>query len=784
MVTPGVIDAHSHLGVYATPNTFASSDGNEATNPITAEVNAADSFWPQDPGLRRAAAGGVTAMLILPGSANLVGGRGFPIKNEFGRSAEEVRFPGAPDSLKLACGENPKRVYGKEKKTGPSTRMGNIAVDRQAFSHARDYLIRWDQWKKKVEQKGEDAAGPMPARDLKLETLAGVLKGEILVQNHCYRADEMRIMMDIADEFGFQIRAFHHAVEAYKIRDVLAQKGVAVATWADWFGFKMEAWDAIPWNAGLLESAGVKLIIHSDSADGIQRLNQEAGKALARAREAGLTISDDAALRWFTLNPAWAMGVDKLTGSLEPGKMADIAVWDHDPLTVYARAQKVFVDGVQTYDSKTGPSVPSDFEVGEPQEWARMTPQPGAVPKFERRDQAPLALEQGDCVQLNGATVLSAGESKRASVTVQGGKITSVSAEAGAAPAKCRVIDAQGLVITAGLIEPESPDGLAEVLGEEATNDVGGKKQAPDQLPVHAALLAADSINPSSVMLPVARTGGVTALVSTPGGGLVSGQSAVLSLDGTLLKERAAMIFHLGGAGHNVLGTRGAALETVRELFDDARFYAQKKADYEKGALRKVLVSHRDLEALGEVLSGKLLMVIDANRESDLRAALTLINDYKLHAIVRGGAEAWRLASEFAQAKVPLILDPTSDLPDDFDQLGTRPDAAAILIKAGARVMFSTFSHDRVRTLAQSAGNAVAWGVPHEQALMAITSNVADAFGLDNGRVQQGKRADLVLWSGDPLELASRPLAMWIGGKQQKLESRQNALLEKYRRVP
>ncbi len=383
-VTPGLIDAHSHLGVYASPSTFSTNDGNEATGPVTAEVNAKDSYWPQDPGLRRAAAGGITSMLILPGSANLIGGRGFPVKLHFGRTSDDVRFPGAKDALKIACGENPKRVYGKGRKSAPSTRMGNVAGYRQAFAAARDYASKWDEWRKK------GGNGPSPARELRMETLAAVLKGEILVQNHCYRADEMETMLDIAREFGFHIRAFHHAIESYKVRDILAREGVGVAVWADWWGAKLEMWDTVKENAGLNEEAGVRVAIHSDSAEGIQRLNQEAGKALFAARASGVKIADEAALRWITLNPAWIMGVDDRTGSLEAGKMADVVLWDRQPFSVYARAQRVWADGVMTYDARTGPADVSDFELSGPErEAASLTPHPATPDVRETKTISP-----------------------------------------------------------------------------------------------------------------------------------------------------------------------------------------------------------------------------------------------------------------------------------------------------------------------------------------------------------------------------------------------------------
>jgi imidazolonepropionase-like amidohydrolase len=357
IVTPGLIDAHSHLGVAASPEVAAHDDANEATAPITAEVDAQHSFWPQDPGLTRALAAGVTSLLVLPGSANLIGGRGFPVKNRPGRSAVSMRFPGAPAVLKMACGENPKRVYGK--KSGPSTRMGNVAQVRAAFLAAQDYGRRWDLWEKKGQQRGDLP----PPRDLRLETLLEVMRGKILVENHCYRADEMLLMLDLAAEMGFSIRAFHHALEAYKIADVLARRGVAVATWADWWGFKMEAFDGIPENLALVQAAGGRAIVHSDSPLGIQHLNQAAAAGLAAGRAMGLTLTDDDALRWVTINPAWAMGVEDQTGSLEKGKMADLVIWSGSPLSIYSHPDKVFVDGHLAHDRARGERR-GDFELG------------------------------------------------------------------------------------------------------------------------------------------------------------------------------------------------------------------------------------------------------------------------------------------------------------------------------------------------------------------------------------------------------------------------------------
>jgi imidazolonepropionase-like amidohydrolase len=407
-VTPGIIDTHSHMGVYAVPDLAAHADGNEATGPVTAHVRAIDSFWPQDAALGRALAAGITTLQILPGSANLIGGAGETLKMHLGISASEMVFPAAPTTMKMACGENPKRVYG-ERDSEPSTRMGNVAGYRRAFQEAMEYGLSWAEWQEhyrtwaiaeelwerhqsetmaaidaaaergeaasiasvEAEESDEDAPedpGPAPippARDFGHELLLGAIEGRVLVQMHCYRADEMVRMIEVSREFGFRIRGFHHAVEAYKIRDVLAAEEISVSTWADWWGFKAEAFDAIPENVALLTEAGARAVVHSDDPMLIQRLNQEAGKALTAGREAGIALTDEQALRWITLNPAWTLGIDDRTGSLEAGKMADVVVWSHHPFSVYANADLVYVDGVLEHDrARDGVGHRSDFELG------------------------------------------------------------------------------------------------------------------------------------------------------------------------------------------------------------------------------------------------------------------------------------------------------------------------------------------------------------------------------------------------------------------------------------
>lgn len=360
-VTPGIIDVHSHMGVYPNPSISSHSDGNEIVGPATAKVWAEHSVWPQDPNFEKALAGGVTTAQILPGSANLFGGRGVTLKNVPSTTMMGMKFPGAPHSLKMACGENPKRVYGE--KGGPYTRMGNVAGYREAWIAAKEYDKKWNDYETKL-AKGDDSADA-PGRDLEMETLRGVLKGEIKIHNHCYRADEMANMIELSKEFGYEISAFHHAVEAYKVAPLLAENNICGVVWADWWGFKQEAFDIVRENAALLEMAQACAIIHSDDETQIQRLTQEVAKVLSAANDLGLEFTRGQVIRWVTYNSAKSIGLEDQIGSLEVGKNADVVLWSSDPFSVYSKAEKVWIDGALRFDRDDKSVTPtSDFNLG------------------------------------------------------------------------------------------------------------------------------------------------------------------------------------------------------------------------------------------------------------------------------------------------------------------------------------------------------------------------------------------------------------------------------------
>lgn len=381
-LTPGLIDTGSHMGMSPPPEVERNVDGDEATKPLTAHVRAADTFWPQDPALSRALAAGVTTGLFLPGSANSMGEQGISVKLYPGQSIEDMKFPGAPPVLKLACGEASKLVYPRK-----HVRRGNVAEYREAFQSALEYGAKFADWqakhvawqrKAKLEGKPQIEPPPsMPPRDFELETLLGALQGRVLVEMQCSRADEMLGMLQLSQEFGFKVRAFQHAVEAYKIRDVLAVQGVGAAASGNSSGAGLEGYDSVCETLALLSLAGVHAELQSSSSALVPLLNQEAAKGLGAARRAGLPIDRGGALSWITFNAAWTLGIDNQAGSLEAGKMADVVVWSGDPLSIYSQVDEVFIDGQPVYDRALGVRRPTDFELGQsPDVFAPHAPAP------------------------------------------------------------------------------------------------------------------------------------------------------------------------------------------------------------------------------------------------------------------------------------------------------------------------------------------------------------------------------------------------------------------------
>lgn len=811
-VTPGIIDTHSHLGVYATPYVDAHSDGNEATSNHTGQVQALHGSWPQDPGFERALAGGVTALQILPGSANLVGGYGYTMWNRPGAmNLDENAIPGAPRTLKMACGENPKRVYGE--RGGPQTRMGSTAMMRQNWIDAAAYLedieSYTDDLREWCEAGAEGDEPSEPTRNLRHEALGSILTGDTLAQIHCYRADEMLTQIATSEEFGFEIRGFHHATSAYKIRHELAARAISVSTWADWWGFKIEAYDSIVENAALVHLAGGVAVIHSDSAYGIQRLNQETGKAWYAALHAGLNISENDALRWMTYNAAYTLGIEELTGTLEVGKYADITIWSAHPFSIYARADEVVIAGEMEWRREDAGEPFSDFELGL---WphrllehtypapAAPTPHsrggeawrpPNGTPALAEGDAfAPIlaALEAGEEVCLTNAHVHPvAGEPYHGVLCMEGENLSRVGRGASAAGALS--FDVDGRVVTPGLVDVQTQLGLVEIGLVEASRhgDEGGEDE------VRAAFRTLDAFDPTSSLLGVTTLGGVTSVVAAPSGGLISGQGFWFDLLSGAPNARWAsdmapgawaMTMHLGGGAGRASGgsSRASAILRYREIFRDASLYYENRQAHDRAQLRDLSVSALDLEALEPVLAGDAPILMHASHPVDIRAALRLAEEFGLQIAIVNGDDAWAVADELALANVPVVLDPMRNLPSTFDGLGARDDAAARLVDAGVPIALTANSAHNVRLLRFFAGNAVRGGLDWSEALRAVTLTPAQLLGMaDYGHLSEGAVANVALWSGDPFETSTRVEALFVRGQAVELTSRQRALFERYR---
>ena len=806
-VTPGVIDTHSHLGVYAAPGIESLQDGNEMTNPVTAEVWADHGIWPQDPQFELALAGGITAMQILPGSGNLIGGRGVTVKNVPGRTTEAMKFPGAPAGLKMACGENPRRVYGQRNQS-PSTRMGNIAVFRRTWQAAADYRDKWKKWR----DEGSDPA-KRPDRNLQMETLAAALDGEILVHNHCYRADEMATMIQLSKEFGFKISSFHHAVEAYKVRDLLAANNVCASMWADWWGFKLEAYDGIRENIALVDEAKGCAIVHSDDAGLIQRLNQEAAKAMRAGIDAGMKISRADAVRWLTINPARALGIDKVTGSLEVGKNADVVVWSGDPFSVYTRAERVFVDGAVLYDRSSTSKAPfSDFVTGltmppaiksspaapststaraarvdATSKAAVSKPMPAAagsvaVPSARPTVTSPVVAITNAEIHTAAGPVIPKG-----TIVMGGGRIVAVGASV-QVPAGAKVIDAAGKIVTPGWIESSTSIGIVEIpLSADGTAD-----QNTTDKELSAAFQVVDSFNALSTVIPVTRVDGITRAMVAPGGtgNVIEGQGAVFDLSGeqvpeSLTKAPAAIFAALGEAGAALAGgSRSSAMLRLREALQDAIDFSSHRAAWNAAQRRDYARGRLDLEALRPVIRGEIPLAIQVNRASDMLAAIRLGEEFNLKLVLLGAAEGWMVADELAKKQIPVVVKPLTNIPS-FDAPGASLENAARLQRAGVTLALSTFETHNARNLRQEAGNAIANGLDRQAALRAVTLNAARTWDIADrtGSLEVGKDADVVIWTGDPFELTTSAERVFIRGTEIPKQTRQTTLLEKYRKL-
>lgn len=755
-LTPGAIDTHSHMAI----------DGgvNEGTLSITADCDISDVIDPDDLALYRALAGGTTTIQCLHGSANVIGGRSEVLKLRWPARADELRFPDAPQGIKLALGENPKRAnWGEAGLRFPGSRMGVEAVLQRGFERARQYAAEQAAYEA-GRARGEDPAPPR--RDVRLEVLAGILAGSVQVHAHCYRADEIVMLLRAAESFGFRIRTLQHVLEGYKVAREIAAHGAGTSTFSDWFGYKLEAYDAIPENAALLDEAGVLSTINSDSDELVRHLFHEAAKSV---RYAGLDRVR--ALRLATLNGAMQLGIDERVGSIEVGKDADLVLWNGDPLSVYARVEWTMVDGEIEFQRRDA------FGLDRP------APEPVAIVEAAAAQGAPPAA--GPLLALVGGTAhtVTGPALEDATLLIQGGRIVGLG-QALAPPAGAEVIDVRGQHLWPGLIALDTRLGLQEissVRGSLDQGEIGGNQ--PD-------IRVTSSIHADSAHIPITRSAGVTrAQVAPEGGGPILGQSAVIRLAGDTWEELLTLDRDMLHVAFPRVGNRDEekeepeAVAELRRSLSEARQYGRLQ---EEAAAQGVAPPPWDprLAALAPFAQGRGRVALHADNAQTILNAIRFAREEGLDALLYGGAEAWKVAAALARADLPVVLGPVLALPrSELDPYDAPYACAAVLQRAGVRFAITPNDGSNVRNIGFHAGTAAAFGLPREEALRAVTLYPARLLGLEAelGSLAVGKRADVVVTDGDLLEPTTRVLRVLIDGEFQDPGNRQTQLYERYR---
>ena len=771
---PGIIDTHSHMAIQGGVNEMSLS--------LVPEVRVHDVVTGDDPALYRSLAGGNTTARLLHGSANTVGGQDAVIKIKPGLPGRDLLIKGNPQGVKFALGENVTRVTGRF----PNTRMGVEAAIERAFLEARAYADRRD-----AQAKAKDA--PPFRRDLRLEALAGVLDGSIQIHSHCYRADEILMLLNVAERHGVKVRSLQHVLEGYKVASEIAAHGASASTFSDWWAYKIEAQDAIPHNAALMTEAGVSVCIKSDSEELARHLNLEAAKMM---KYGGASEFD--ALAMITLNPAKELGIEGRVGTLEVGKDADIALFNGHPFNAYSRCEMALIDGEVWFQrssvkGETAPKV----------EVARTLP---VVPEAIRDREFSLKADPNATYALLGATVhpVSGPVIKDGVVIVSGGKIQAVGGPETVIPASSVSMDLKGYDIWPGLIDPGSSLGLFEIGSLRETQDSADSARFQPELRTSAAL------HPDSELIAVTRANGVLNAFAEPTGGVISGQGCVIGLDGWVPKEmvvldKAALHVNIPGyvpptppdAPRPAFGPpeagdprqrRKEQIEEIKEEFHRAKAYdVIRKEAHSRNELGPI--PDPRLDALAPYALGLKPVIFQAEHRVEILDALKIAKDLKLKAIITGGRDAWQVADLLKADDIPVILGGSLLLPpEESSPYDAQYANAAKLHKAGVRFAIRSKSGGPdsatgPRNLPYEAATAAAFGLPPEEALKAVTLYPARLLGVDKelGSIEPGKRANLVITTGDILQPATEVKLSFLNGKPMAPESLHTKLYGRYK---
>ncbi len=820
-VSPGIIDCHSHI---------AADSINEGGTTVSSMTGIEDVFDPTDIDIYRDLAGGLTTANVLHGSANPIGGKNYVIKLRWGKpNAEDFHFAGAPPGIKFALGENPKdmRQFGQQgPRRYPASRLGVEFVIRDAFTRAKAYQAEWKAYD--ARKKAGEAVAP-PRRDLQLEPLVEVLEGKRLVHAHCYRADEILMLLRLADEMGFKITTLQHALEAYRVAPEIKAHGAGVSTFADWWGYKVEASGATPYNAALCLRKGIVVSINSDSAEHARRLNTEAAKMM---KWGGLT--EDEALALVTINPARQLHIDSHVGSIEVGKDADLVIWSHHPLSSYALADQVFIDGTRYYDRakeddrltriKTTKEAllkaekeaqkeqkergekgekgdkdkkPADdakpADAAGPDAAAGVSPRPTpSAALVARLAPSPMTSDAPTLAIVNARIVpVTAPVIERGTIVIKAGRIEALGPDV-AAPAGATVIDAAGSAVYPGWIDPTSTLGLDEP-------GPRGFQDTTEQTPFNPELRTRVAFHVESDGIPVARSNGVTTVGVVPSGGVLGGQVAVMDLDGWTWEQATLR----GEAGISmqfppIRPQRRFGAGPRDDSYDDLKKARDRKLDEVSALLGRARAVRPPaaadgstdwvLDALVPVVQGAVPLFVAADSEQDIKDAVAFADRERIRIVITGGAESPLVASLLKQHDVSVVLGPVQDLPTrpDFHQ-AARYRAAAQLAEAGVRFAFTVGDDETFeRTLPYQAAESVAWGLGADAALRALTIDAAAILGVDKqvGSLEPGKMANMFIAKGDPLEVRTEVSEVIIAGRRVGVDNIHKQFYDKWSKRP
>ncbi len=797
-VIPGIIDPHSHIAIQST---------NEASRSITPEVRCEDVIEADDVSIWRALAGGVTTIHVMHGSANPIGGQCAQIKLKYGRPAAELLIPDQVRTVKWALGENvvrPGKGGGFRGRTDtarrfPGTRMGVEAALRRALTAGREYG-RARRAAIEASAAGQDVE---PLRhDLRLAALADMLEGEIWINTHCYRADEVLRLMHVAEEFGVRIATLHHILEGYRIMPEIARHGAGTATFADWWAYKVEAYDAVPHNAAMLLRAGVNSTIKSDSADLMRHLTMEAAKC---AKYGGL--SDSEALGLITINAARLFGLDQRLGSIEPGKDGDLAVFDGHPLDSFARCVLTMIEGEVYFQH-------ASFDPSAGERTVRQFAPPAAGRPWIPHDTPPPA----DTYAIVGGIVhtISNGTIEGGTVVIQDGRIAAVGRDV-PVPAGAERIEAHGRHVYPGLINAATQVGLAEVESIDVTIDI----REPGSY--QSDLMAVSAVNPHSAMIDVVRAEGITTALIVPDGPVVPGRAGLVNLHGWTLDEMlidpaVALVVNLpttraegimppergqrrGPPGPQERGSAedeggDQSSEAVRRLVrfvEDARLYADAVDAARAGMNTPLPPADPRFDAMRPFVRGERPVLIRASSYQAILEALLFAERVGVRPVILGGRDAWKLASLLKQRDVPVIYEGVFAQPSRIAGLDNVHEpwdanyrALAVLENAGVRFAACYSGADLAKLLPTDVGFAVAHGLSPDAALRAMTLSAAEILGVQRelGSLEPGKIANVVISTRHPCQTTNVVEAVFVEGRPASLMSKHSRQAEQFLNRP